>query len=262
MSRKEAGRVPHQSVRLGSSSRRVGVHAPSDPRRVLASSAGRRIGRPSTSIPGGTFDLPVIEYTRETSQGRGRGARQHGQLRGRHGPRDRAAVQARVPGELQGVRRGLLSAATLSRPHARLRTGQLRPATSSTSRLSVIGGARAGSRTSSPGWRRSIDEIRAATSDRSPSLLWGAASVGSLERRASASSSGRLPRIARSTRSTRVRAGGAPATAGVAPKDQAEDDAGSCGTGRAIRRYLSALMDPSITLLEVHKLMYFLQDGG
>jgi len=29
-----------------------------------------------------------------------------------------------------------------------------------------------------------------------------------------------------------------------------------------IERYLSALMDPAITLLEVHKLMYFLQSAG
>jgi hypothetical protein len=27
-----------------------------------------------------------------------------------------------------------------------------------------------------------------------------------------------------------------------------------------MRRYLSAVMDPTVTLLEIHKLMYFMQD--
>jgi hypothetical protein len=29
-----------------------------------------------------------------------------------------------------------------------------------------------------------------------------------------------------------------------------------------MRRYLSAVMDPTVTLLEVHKLMYFMQEAG
>jgi len=29
-----------------------------------------------------------------------------------------------------------------------------------------------------------------------------------------------------------------------------------------IRRYLAGLLDPAITLLEVHKLMYFMQEAG
>lgn len=56
---------------------------------------------------------------------------------------------------------------------------------------------------------------------------------------------------------------GAPATAGMA----AHGPRPKMTPGRAalvglIGRYLSALMDPAITLLEVHKLMYFLQSAG
>jgi hypothetical protein len=29
-----------------------------------------------------------------------------------------------------------------------------------------------------------------------------------------------------------------------------------------MRRYLAAVMDPTVTLLEVHKLMYFMQEAG
>lgn len=56
---------------------------------------------------------------------------------------------------------------------------------------------------------------------------------------------------------------GAPATVGMA----AQQPRPKMTPGRAalvglIERYLSALMDPAITLLEVHKLMYFLQSAG
>ena len=57
----------------------------------------------------------MIEYTqRRHPEERGRGARQHGQLRRRHGPRHRAAVQERLPGELQGLRGRLQARARCS----------------------------------------------------------------------------------------------------------------------------------------------------
>ena len=31
---------------------------------------------------------------------------------------------------------------------------------------------------------------------------------------------------------------------------------------RLVRRYLAAVMDPSVTMLEIHKLMYFMQESG
>ena len=31
---------------------------------------------------------------------------------------------------------------------------------------------------------------------------------------------------------------------------------------RLMRRYLAAVMDPFVTLLEIHKLMYFMQEAG
>jgi O-acetyl-ADP-ribose deacetylase (regulator of RNase III) len=57
---------------------------------------------------------------------------------------------------------------------------------------------------------------------------------------------------------------------GLAPADAAANkptDVPKMTAGRAalvalIERYLAALMDPSITLLEIHKLMYFLQAAG
>lgn len=58
-----------------------------------------------------------------------------------------------------------------------------------------------------------------------------------------------------------------PAGAPVAARLRASEDPPKMTPGRAalvglIDRYLAGLMDPSITLLEVHKLMYFLQSAG
>jgi len=47
-----------------------------------------------------------------------------------------------------------------------------------------------------------------------------------------------------------------------------QEDAGlDCRASRAallvlMRRYLAAVMDPYVTLLEIHKLMYFMQEAG
>jgi len=56
---------------------------------------------------------------------------------------------------------------------------------------------------------------------------------------------------------------GAPVTEEMAKERKAPE----MTTGRAVllclmRRYLGALMDPSVSLLEIHKLMYFMQEAG
>jgi len=56
---------------------------------------------------------------------------------------------------------------------------------------------------------------------------------------------------------------GAPATVGMAAHEpRPEMTPGRAALVGLVERYLSALMDPAITLLEVHKLMYFLQSAG
>ncbi len=56
---------------------------------------------------------------------------------------------------------------------------------------------------------------------------------------------------------------GAPATQAIARNKKVPNmTAGRAALIELMNRYLKGLLDPSITLLEVHKLMYFLQEAG
>jgi O-acetyl-ADP-ribose deacetylase (regulator of RNase III) len=57
-------------------------------------------------------------------------------------------------------------------------------------------------------------------------------------------------------------AGAPQATAMVRENKVPEMTAGRAALLGLMRRYLSAVMDPTVTLLEVHKLMYFMQEAG
>ena len=57
--------------------------------------------------------------------------------------------------------------------------------------------------------------------------------------------------------------GGAPAAEAMARLEKAPNmTVGRASLLGLMRRYLGALMDPFVTLLEIHKLMYFMQDAG
>ena len=55
---------------------------------------------------------------------------------------------------------------------------------------------------------------------------------------------------------------GAPATEEMAHGESVKMTPGRAAMIGLMRRYLSGLMDPFVTLLEVHKLMYFMQESG
>ena len=126
--------------------------------RCAARLTGQRSKSSGTGTTGGWATAMIDFQTGDILAGRRGGAGQHGELRRGHGPRDRAAIQEGFPRELQGLRSGACERDEVQPGRMFVfETGTFATrSTSSTSRRSGTGEARAASRTSRPVSRRSL----------------------------------------------------------------------------------------------------------